>query len=155
MTGITDLKDLNNNNVEHYKRVNLALSLENQSYEVFGSIISENNTKLEEIYVNFGLYDFNGFFAIIKKSEANIDITKCYVLWMIIGIPSKLSVFSSKNRDFQVKYFEKSITFHFLLRSSSDLSQRIIRSLYWLQDIYPNIIYSFESENKLYDNTAI
>ncbi|RIA91150.1 hypothetical protein C1645_132029 [Glomus cerebriforme] len=114
MTGITDLKDLNNNNVEHYKHINLEFSLEDEDYEVFGSIISKNNLKSEEIYVNFGLYDFNGFFAIIKKLEelesASIDITKCYVLWMIIGIPSKLSVFSPNNRNVQVKSFAKTIT---------------------------------------------
>ncbi|GBB96281.1 hypothetical protein RclHR1_27170001 [Rhizophagus clarus] len=111
MTGITDLKDLNNNNVEHYKRINLNISLESEEYEVFGSIISKNNSKLEEFYVNFALYDFNGFYAIINKSnETNINITNCNVFWMIIGKPSKLSVFSPKNRDVLVKYFKESIT---------------------------------------------
>src|SRR5207248_4307906 len=67
MTGITDLKDLDNNNVEHYKRINVESPLEDENYEVFGSIISEKYSKLEGFYVNFGLYDFNGFYAIIKK----------------------------------------------------------------------------------------
>ncbi|CAB5369751.1 unnamed protein product [Rhizophagus irregularis] len=114
MTGITDLKDLNNNNVEHYKRINLNTSLESEDYEVFGTIISENNSKLEELefYVNFALYDFNGFYAIIKKSnKTNTDLTNCNVFWMIIGKPSKLSVFSPKNRrNIIVKYCKKSIT---------------------------------------------
>ncbi|CAB4426252.1 unnamed protein product [Rhizophagus irregularis] len=112
MTGITDLKDLNNNNVEHYKRINLNTSLKSDDYEVFGSIISENNSKLEEFYVNFALFDFNGFYAIIKKSkETNIDVANCNVFWMIIGKPSKLSVFSPKNRrNIIVKYCKKSIT---------------------------------------------
>ncbi|PKC12131.1 hypothetical protein RhiirA5_412196 [Rhizophagus irregularis] len=110
MTGITDLTDLNNNNVENYKRIEFGLSVGSENYEVFGSIISENNTKLEEIYVNFGLYDFKGFYAIIKKvEETSIDITKCYVSWMIIGKPSQLSVFSPKNRELQVDYIKKSI----------------------------------------------
>ncbi|CAB5383744.1 unnamed protein product [Rhizophagus irregularis] len=114
MTGITDLKDLNNNNVEHYKRINLNTSLESDDYEVFGSIISENNSKLEELefYVNFALYDFNGFYAIIKKpKETNIDVANCNIFWMIIGNPSKLSVFSPKNRrDIIVKYCKIPIT---------------------------------------------
>jgi hypothetical protein len=111
MTGITDLKDLNNNNIENYKRINFDLSMESEDYEVFGLIISENNTKLEEIYVNFGLYDFKGFYAIIKKSEdTSIDITKCFVLWAIVGNPSKLSVFSPKNREIQVNYIKETIT---------------------------------------------
>ncbi|RGB25101.1 hypothetical protein C1646_772206 [Rhizophagus diaphanus] len=110
MTGITDLKDLDNNNVEHYKRINLNTSLESDNYEVFGSIILENNSKLEEFYVNFALFDFNGFYAIIKKSkETNIDVAKCYVSWIIIGKPSQLSVFSPKNRELQVDYIKKSI----------------------------------------------
>ncbi|GES80273.1 kinase-like domain-containing protein [Rhizophagus clarus] len=120
MTGITDLKDLEYlkddlnddlvNNVSHYKRIDIELSLKDENYEVYGSIISENNTKLEEIYVNFGLYDFNGFYAIIKKLiGTSIDITKCYISWMIVGKPLELSVFSPNNRDFQVNYFKKSI----------------------------------------------
>ncbi|PKY59905.1 hypothetical protein RhiirA4_550502 [Rhizophagus irregularis] len=57
MTGITDLKDLDNNNDVHYKRINLnsELILKNDDYKVFGSIITENNIKLEQICVNFGL----------------------------------------------------------------------------------------------------
>ncbi|CAB5383629.1 unnamed protein product [Rhizophagus irregularis] len=113
MTGITDLKDLDNKNVVHYKRINLnpQLVLEDEDYEVFGSIITENNIKLEQIYVNFGLYDINGFYAIIKKLEGtNVDITKCNVLWMIVGNPSKLLVLSPKNRELQVDCIKESIT---------------------------------------------
>ncbi|UZO27050.1 uncharacterized protein OCT59_019259 [Rhizophagus irregularis] len=111
MTGIIDLTDLKNNNIENYKRINIGLSLESEDYEVFGLIITENNTKSEEIYVNFGLYDFNGFYAIIKKSEGtSADITKCFVLWVIIGNPSKLSVFSPKNREIQVNYIKETVT---------------------------------------------
>ncbi|PKC14983.1 hypothetical protein RhiirA5_494932 [Rhizophagus irregularis] len=113
MTGITDLKDLDNNNDIHYKRINLnsELILKNDDYKVFGSIITENNIKLEQICVNFGLFDFNGFHAIIKKSkDISIDITKCYILWMIVGNPSKLSIFSSNNRKFQVDCIRESIT---------------------------------------------
>ncbi|CAB4376520.1 unnamed protein product [Rhizophagus irregularis] len=111
LTGITDLKDLNSNNVEHYKRIDLESSLGNEDYKVFGSIISKNNSKLDEFYVDFGLYDFNGFCAIIKKlEETSIDITKCNVFWMIIGNPLKLSVFSPYNRDVLVKCFKGSIS---------------------------------------------
>ncbi|CAB4376582.1 unnamed protein product [Rhizophagus irregularis] len=113
MTGITDLNDLDDNNDVHYKRINLnsELILKNDDYKVFGSIITENNIKLEQICVNFGLFDFNGFHAIIKKSkDISIDITKCYILWMIVGNPSKLSIFSSNNRKFQVDCIRESIT---------------------------------------------
>ncbi|PKY12905.1 hypothetical protein RhiirB3_392023 [Rhizophagus irregularis] len=116
---ITDLKDLEYLkdefkgdlvNVFHYKRINLESSLKNENYKVYGSIISENNAKLEEIHVNFGQYDVNGFYAIIKKLKVtNIDITKCYISWIIIGIPSQLSVFSPNNRELQVDYIKKSI----------------------------------------------
>ncbi|CAB5199807.1 unnamed protein product [Rhizophagus irregularis] len=110
MTGITDLTDLNNDSVENYKRINFGLSLESEDYEVFGLIISENSVKLEEIYVNFRLYDFNGFYAIIKRLEdTSVDITKCYVSWIVIGNPSQVSVFSPNNRELQVDYIKKSI----------------------------------------------
>ncbi|PKY44307.1 TPR-like protein [Rhizophagus irregularis] len=113
MTGMTKLEDLDNENIEHYKRIDLGSSLEDKDYEVFGSIISENNSKfekLEEIYVNFGLYDFNGFYAIIKKvEETSINIAECYVSWIVIGKPSQLSVFSPKNRELQAKCIKESI----------------------------------------------
>ncbi|CAB4376452.1 unnamed protein product [Rhizophagus irregularis] len=136
MTGITDLKDLeylkgdlNNdlvNNVSHYKRIDIGLSLKDENYEVYGSIISESNTKLEEIYVNFGLYDFNGFYANIKKlketsKETSIDITKCYISWMIIGRPLQLSVFSPNNREFQVHCIKN----HIKLQSSNQFDYYI------------------------------
>ncbi|RGB27229.1 hypothetical protein C1646_769365, partial [Rhizophagus diaphanus] len=113
MTGIADLKDLDSNNVVHYKRINLNSEsvLESEDYEVFGSIISEDNIKLEQICVNFGLSDFSGFYTIIEKLKKNrFDITKCYVLWMIVGNPSKLSVLSPNNREFQVDCIKESIT---------------------------------------------
>ncbi|GBC10197.1 hypothetical protein RclHR1_09420005 [Rhizophagus clarus] len=91
MTGITDLKDL-----EYLKD---ALKDE-----------FKNNTRLEAIYVNFGLYDINGFYAIIEKlKEISIDITKCYISWVIVGIPSQLSVFSPNNREFQVECIKEPI----------------------------------------------
>ncbi|GES80298.1 kinase-like domain-containing protein [Rhizophagus clarus] len=112
MTGITDLIELYNKNVENYKRINFGLSLESEDYEVFGSIISKNNVKLEEFYVSFELYDFNGFYTIINKiEETDIDITECYVSWIIIGNPSQLSVFSPSNRELQVDYIKDYIKF--------------------------------------------
>ncbi|PKC59018.1 hypothetical protein RhiirA1_470052 [Rhizophagus irregularis] len=149
MTGVTNLGDLNNNNVEYYKRINIKPSLEDENYEVIGSIISEKNTKLEEININFGLYDYNGFFAVIKKLEAtNIDITRCYILWMIIGIPSKSSVFSPKNRKIQVNYIKESITLQpnqscypikvpFLLSEDDVIS---VYAYYSLTNLEPNSI---------------
>ncbi|PKY45422.1 kinase-like protein [Rhizophagus irregularis] len=112
MTGITDLKDLNSNNTEHYKRINIQTSLEDENYEVFGSIISKNNSKLEEFLVNFNLYDFNGFTAMIKtlRTPVIINISECYILWMIIGNPSKLLVFSPLNREAEVVYTKKKIS---------------------------------------------
>src|SRR6185437_12809335 len=110
-------------------RITLEPSLEDENYEVFGSIISKNNSKLEEIYVNFGSYDFNGFFAMIKKfEETSIDITECYVLWMIIEKPSESLVFSPNNREFQVDCIKESIILrpdksNYFIKSPFKLSQ--------------------------------
>ncbi|CAB4474360.1 unnamed protein product [Rhizophagus irregularis] len=111
MTGIEELKDLDIKNTEHYKRINIEPSLEDKDYEVFGSVISKDNLRLENFLVTFGLYDINRFNAMIKTSKnTNTNITECYILWMVIGNPSKLSVFSPSNREFQVDCIKKSIT---------------------------------------------
>ncbi|CAB5369950.1 unnamed protein product [Rhizophagus irregularis] len=111
MTGINGLKDLDNNNIKHYKRIDIGTSLEDENYEVFGSIISKVNSKLDDFIVNFELYDLNGFTAIINKlTETNVNITECYIWWMIIGNPTQLSVFSPSNREFQTECIKKTIT---------------------------------------------
>jgi hypothetical protein len=142
MTGITDLKDLDNNNVVHYKSINLNSDsvLESEDYEVFGSIISEDNMKLEEICVNFGLYNFNRFYAIIKSlKETSIDIKSCYVLWMIVGNPSKFSVLSPKNREFQVDCIKESITIQ------SDKSNYYIKTPFQLSQGYNITVHAYYS----------
>ncbi|GBB87407.1 hypothetical protein RclHR1_13880002 [Rhizophagus clarus] len=123
MTGIDDLKDLNNNNTEHYKRININPTFENGDgkYEVFGSIVSKDKKEnlKSDFFVRFGLYDINGFSAMIKtlNKDNDINITECYILWMIIGIPSELLIFSSRNRELSVIYIKESIT---LKRDNSD-----------------------------------
>ncbi|UZO26967.1 uncharacterized protein OCT59_019177 [Rhizophagus irregularis] len=131
MTGITDLKDLDdNNNINYYKRINIEPSLEDEDYEVFGSIISNNNPKVEGIYVNFGSYDFNGFFAMIKQlEETSINsIKECHVLWMIVEKPSESLIFSPSNRKFQVNCIKTSIILqpnksNYSIKTSFSLSQ--------------------------------
>ena len=123
MTGITDLKDLDNNNTEHYKRINVEPSLENENYEVFGSIISKDNLKSKDFFATFGLYDFNGFSVMINKlAETNVDIRECHIFWMIIGNPSSVSVFSPRNRKLQVSYIKKSITIQPYQNNSIEVS---------------------------------
>ncbi|EXX57695.1 Cdc15p [Rhizophagus irregularis DAOM 197198w] len=114
MTGIVDLEDLNIDNTEHYKRININPSFENGKYEVFGSIISNNKKEnlKSEFFIRFGLYDPNGFSAMIKTLNKNseINITECYILWMITGIPSELLVFSPRNRELPVNRIKEPIT---------------------------------------------
>jgi hypothetical protein len=111
MTGIEELKDLDVNNTEHYKRINIKPPLlEDEKYKIFGSVISKNNLRLEDILISFELYDHNRFSAMIKNLNRDIDIRESYILWMIIGNPSKLSVFSPRNRESQVCCINESIT---------------------------------------------
>ncbi|CAB4426336.1 unnamed protein product [Rhizophagus irregularis] len=151
MTGITDLKDLDgNDDILYYKHINVETSLEDENYEVFGSIISKDNSKLDNIYVNFGLYDFNGFYAIIKKSEiANTDLKKCYISWMIVGRPSQLSVFSPNNRDFQVNYFKKLVELQ-----SNKLNYRIETS-FSLSEGYTIFAHAYHSSTNYEPNNII
>ncbi|POG65405.1 hypothetical protein GLOIN_2v1667036 [Rhizophagus irregularis DAOM 181602=DAOM 197198] len=129
ITGIDELKDLDINNTEHYKRINIEPSLEDEDYEVFGSVISKDNLRLEDFLVTFGLYDINGFSTMIKTlKNTNTDITECYILWMVIGNPSKLSVFSPRNREFQVDCIKESITLqsnnsYYPVKTSYELSE--------------------------------
>ncbi|PKK79144.1 HCP-like protein [Rhizophagus irregularis] len=129
MTGVTDLRDLDNNDVDYYKRINIEPSLEDENYKVFGSIISKDNSILEEIYVNFGLYDVNGFFASIKKlEETSVNIKECCILWMIVEKPSELLIFSPSNREFQVERVKESIILqldklNYCIKTSFPLSQ--------------------------------
>uniref|UniRef100_U9SFS3 Uncharacterized protein n=1 Tax=Rhizophagus irregularis (strain DAOM 181602 / DAOM 197198 / MUCL 43194) TaxID=747089 RepID=U9SFS3_RHIID len=106
MTGLVDLKEFDID-AENEKRININPTLEDENYEVFGSIISKKNrSRLDEFFVTFESYDFSGFSVIINKlSETNVNIKECYIIWIIIGKPSNLSVFSPKNRDCQVDYF--------------------------------------------------
>jgi hypothetical protein len=111
LTGIDDLKDLDigKDDQNYCKRINIEPSFEDYNYKVLGSIISKDNTKLEGVFVTFESYDTNGFSAKINKSSSsetdNVNLKECYILWMIIGNPLKLSVFSPKNRDCQVNHF--------------------------------------------------
>ncbi|PKY55767.1 hypothetical protein RhiirA4_448493 [Rhizophagus irregularis] len=133
MTGTVDLKDLDINNTEHFKRINVKPSLENGNYEVFGSIISKDKKEnlKSDFFITFGLYDINGFSAMIKTLNVNnpkVNITECYILWMIIGKPSELSVFSPKNRKFLVYSIRESITLqpdnpYYSIKTSRQLSQ--------------------------------
>ncbi|CAB4376592.1 unnamed protein product [Rhizophagus irregularis] len=86
MTGITDLKDLDSNNIVHYKRINLNSEsvLESEDYEILC-----NNQTLK---------------------ETSVDITRCSILWMIVGNPSKFPVLSLNNQEFQVDCVKESIT---------------------------------------------
>ncbi|PKY51973.1 hypothetical protein RhiirA4_495361 [Rhizophagus irregularis] len=113
MVGLYSLEDLNDDNtdIEHYVRISINTPLEDQDYEVFGSIIS-NKPTLRKPAIKFRSCDFKGFTAIINNLETqNLDfkITECYVLWMIVGKPSKLSIFSFDNQDFQVIRISESI----------------------------------------------
>ncbi|CAI2191348.1 20312_t:CDS:2, partial [Funneliformis geosporum] len=111
MTGISDLKDLDSNNIEHYKRINIEPILNDKDYKVFGSIVS-GDKKIDDYFIKFGFYDANGFSAMIKTlRESKINVRDCSVLWMIVGNPMKLSVFSPNHREIQVDRIKKSITY--------------------------------------------
>ncbi|CAG8552419.1 12204_t:CDS:2, partial [Funneliformis mosseae] len=111
MTGISDLKDLDGNNTEHYKRINIEPILNDKDYKVFGSIVS-GGKKIDDYLVKFRFYDANGFSAMIRTSrKSKIDVRDCFILWMIVGNPLKLSVFSPNNREIQVERIKKSINY--------------------------------------------
>ncbi|CAB4466336.1 unnamed protein product [Rhizophagus irregularis] len=139
MVGRNDLKDLNDDNTENYKYISINLSLKDQDYEVFGSIVSDDILeKSGEFSVKFKFYDFKGFTAIIKNLEdlknRHLKITKCYILWVIVGKPSKLSVFSPKNRICQIDCINESILLqpdksYYEIKTPFQLSQGCVISI--------------------------
>ncbi|CAB4426627.1 unnamed protein product [Rhizophagus irregularis] len=150
MTGVTDLKDLDNNDVDYYKRINIEPSLEDENYEVFGSIISKDNSRLEVIYVNFGSYDINGFFASIKKlEETSVNIKECCILWMVVEKPSELLIFSPSNREFQVERVKESI----ILRL--DKSNYCIKTSFPLSQGYTIFVHAYYPSNNYEPNNTI
>ncbi|PKY60302.1 hypothetical protein RhiirA4_483869 [Rhizophagus irregularis] len=127
MTGIVDLKgsDINNQII-----IRIEPSLENKNYEVFGSIVSKNNSELDDSFVTFGSYETNRFFATIETSKNTyINIEEYYyIIWMIVGNPSELSVFCPKNREIQVDCVKEFITLQrnnssYSIKTSHQLSQ--------------------------------
>ncbi|GBB83350.1 hypothetical protein RclHR1_10080003 [Rhizophagus clarus] len=143
LTGLVDLKNFDTNAV-NVKRININPTFEDENYKVFGSIISKKSlSRIDEFSVTFESYDFSGFSAIINKlSETIVNIKGCYILWIIIGNPSSLSVFSPKNRNFNVDSF--SIT---LQSNLSDYRIAIPFSLSQGDSIFINSRSNFEPNN--------
>ncbi|CAB5388590.1 unnamed protein product [Rhizophagus irregularis] len=124
MTGSTDLKD---SDITKQIIISIEPSLKNKNYEIFGSIISKNNSRLKDIFVTFGSYEIDKFTATIKTSNRNVNIKECNILWMMIGNPSKLSVFSPNNREIHVGYVKQSIK---LQRKNSSYSVKTSHKLF-------------------------
>ncbi|EXX73154.1 uncharacterized protein OCT59_006968 [Rhizophagus irregularis] len=105
MTGSIDLKY---SDITKQLIVGIRPPVEKKNYEIFGSIVSKNNSKLKDIFVTFGSYEIDQFTATIRTSK-KINIKDYYILWMMIGNPSELSVFGPNNREIQVEYVKQSI----------------------------------------------
>ncbi|RGB40044.1 hypothetical protein C1646_688548, partial [Rhizophagus diaphanus] len=155
MTGSVDLKD---SNITKQIIVSIEPSLENKNYEVFGSIISKTNSRLKDIFVTFGSYEINKFTATIRTSKnTSINIKECYIIWMMIGNPSKLSVFSSNNREVQVDCIKESIKLQrnnssYSIKTSHQLSQGYDISIKCFKPI--NIELTGWSKNCVYLNIS-
>jgi hypothetical protein len=135
MTGNVDLKDIKIKDIERIK-INIEPPLKSENYEVFGSIISKDNLRSDDFLVTFGSYEINEFTATIKAlRNATNDMKGCSIMWIIIGDPSKLLVFSPKYRDIKVDYFKESLT---LRRYSSTYSIKTIHQLSQGYDISIN-----------------
>ncbi|RGB40275.1 hypothetical protein C1646_663991 [Rhizophagus diaphanus] len=152
MAGCASLKDLD---ISKQVTLNIEPSLENKNYEVFGTIISKDNLKSDNIFVTFGSYEINKFSVTIKTLEnENINMEEYYLLWMIIGNPSKLSVFCLKNRELEVDYIKESITLKhntsYSIKTSRQLSQGFEISINCFEPI--NIKLTGWSKNSIHLN---
>ncbi|RGB40240.1 hypothetical protein C1646_753504 [Rhizophagus diaphanus] len=142
MTGSVNLKDSDNTELI---TISIEPSLDNNNYEVFGSIVLKNNSKLEDTFVTFGSYEIDKFSATTNISKnKNISIEECRIIWMMIGNPSELSVLCPKNREIQVDYVKESITLQcnnssYSIKTSHKLSQGYDISLNYFNYVQPNV----------------
>ena len=84
--------------------------------------------KIMKYLDNFGLYDFGGFYAIIRRfEETNIWYNK--MLWWLLGIPQNYQFLVQKNREFQVGCTKESTTRQVKLLHKSSFP--IISRLYY------------------------
>jgi hypothetical protein len=118
MAGIDDLRDLHFAKDGCYKDIDTKVrfnEFNGVNFYIFGSIISKDNTKVEDVFIQFLINRHDGFSAlIIPLSETSAYIKECYILWMIVGIPSKLNVFSPRNRELHFNFIiEEDVKFRF------------------------------------------
>ncbi|GBC09434.1 hypothetical protein RclHR1_08860007 [Rhizophagus clarus] len=106
MTGKNELKDIKFEINRYYKNISTKVSFKDIDFKIFGSIVSKDNSKVEDFFITL-IKDSNYGFSVRivprpERPESSIDINECYILWMIIGIPSKLQVFSPRNRELEL-----------------------------------------------------
>ncbi|RGB40086.1 hypothetical protein C1646_664136 [Rhizophagus diaphanus] len=157
MTGRIDLKD--SDITKQIITISIEPSLDNKNYEVFGSIVTKNNSKLNDVFITFGSYEINEFSATIETSEnTNISmIEECNIIWMIVGNPSESSVFYPNNREVQVGYFKSAIALQrnntsYSIKTSHQLSQGYDISIKCFEPI--NIELTGWSKNCIYLNIS-
>ncbi|GBC32495.1 Piwi domain-containing protein [Rhizophagus irregularis DAOM 181602=DAOM 197198] len=146
LTGIDDLKDLVSTDNKIYRKyisTKVHFNFNGNNFVVFGSIISKDNTRMENFFVKFYANCYDAFsIEIIPLSESNINIKECYVSWIIVGIPSNLKVFSPRNRELHVSYIKTQVT----VRLGIDNSYYPIKTSHQLakgDSIFANIYYPF------------
>ncbi|CAG8522204.1 242_t:CDS:2, partial [Dentiscutata heterogama] len=95
LTGITANNVIENHTEAHF-RINFnSRSLDSNSFYVFGHVFDNNDVKLENCVVRFDLFDFYGFSAFVTFDQSTMwDIERGYIIWMVVGKPAKLGVFS-------------------------------------------------------------
>ncbi|CAB4414918.1 unnamed protein product [Rhizophagus irregularis] len=134
--------------VEQTKRINTILNKQDKFKIIMtGSIDLKDSdiTKqiiINDIFITFGSYEINEFSATIETlKNTNISIGECYIIWMIIGNPSELSVFYPNNREIQADFTKESII---LKRNDSSYS---IKTSYQLSQGYEISIKCFKTIN--------
>ncbi|CAG8734316.1 9493_t:CDS:2, partial [Dentiscutata erythropus] len=114
LTGIKAI-NVNEYHTETHFRINFDKSFDSNSFDVFGLVIDKHGVKLENCVVRFDLFDFYGFSAFVTFDQnKEWDIEERSIIWMVIGRPAKLGVFSKvhcetkitcyKTNDEDIKY---------------------------------------------------
>ncbi|CAG8808874.1 2186_t:CDS:2, partial [Cetraspora pellucida] len=81
LTGITDIsvKDC-----EHI-RIDFNEDFNSTEFVVFGSVVDKNNLPIKDCSLNFGLYDYSGFSAIVINTNPIKKESDMRIMWAIVG----------------------------------------------------------------------
>ncbi|CAG8554580.1 8328_t:CDS:2, partial [Ambispora leptoticha] len=106
MSGMKEFLDYSSG----YQRIEFGSQLKSDNYQLFGSVLSNNGERIEDIYVKFSMKTENGF-SVSWHDKSTFDRTPYALRWILIGCPRKIGYSDPKTRDISVNLGVEEIKF--------------------------------------------